>query len=152
MPDIPWSTPTRPAAGAEVYVMASRFETASLTGALRFFLKSPGIILQMRRAPGAHGVALRARVLRRTFLTLSAWEDRNALYRFAGSEPHRSSSRSAAAHTKEAGFVFWTVPASELPIGWAEAERRLAEAKKEKEEQKEQQTEQQTEEQKEGRG
>ncbi|MER5486569.1 DUF3291 domain-containing protein [Streptomyces sp. NPDC002812] len=127
MPDIPWSTPTRPAPGAEVYVMASRFETASLTGALKFFLRSPGIVLQTRKAPGAHGVALRARVLRRTFLTLSAWEDRDALYRFAGSEPHRSSSRAAAAYTKEAAFVFWTVPASELPIGWAEAERRLAE-------------------------
>ncbi|MET9851819.1 DUF3291 domain-containing protein [Streptomyces sp. NPDC006450] len=127
MPDIPWSTPTRPAPGAEVYVMASRFETTSLTGALRFFLRSPGIVRQMRKAPGAHGVALRARVLHRTFLTLSAWEDRDALYRFAGSEPHRSSSRAAAAYTKEAGFVFWTVPASELPIGWAEAERRLAE-------------------------
>ncbi|MFD6985855.1 DUF3291 domain-containing protein [Streptomyces sp. NPDC059956] len=133
MPDIPWSTPTRPAPGDEVYVMASRFETASLTGALRFFLKSPGIVLQMRKAPGAHGVALRARVLRRTFLTLSAWEDRAALYRFAGSEPHRSSARSAAAYTKEAGFVFWTVPASELPISWAEAERRLAEQAREQE-------------------
>ncbi|MFF3212409.1 DUF3291 domain-containing protein [Streptomyces sp. NPDC002886] len=133
MPDIPWSTPTRPAPGAEVYVMASRFETASLGGALRFFLKSPGIVLQTRKASGAHGVALRARVLSRTFLTLSAWEDRSALYRFAGSEPHRSSSRAAAAYMKEAGFVFWTVPASELPISWAEAERRLAEAATEKE-------------------
>ncbi|MFF1410293.1 hypothetical protein ACFVX6_11010 [Streptomyces sp. NPDC058289] len=36
----------------------------------------------------------------------------------------------AAAYTKEAAFVFWTVPASELPIGWAEAERRLAEQEK----------------------
>ncbi|MFD5145378.1 DUF3291 domain-containing protein [Streptomyces sp. NPDC058401] len=141
MPDIPWSTPTRPAPGAEVYVMASRFETVSLGGALKFLLKSPGIVLQTRKAPGAHGVALRARVLRRTFLTLSAWEDRDALYRFAGSEPHRSSSRAAAAYTKEAGFVFWTVPASELPIRWDEAERRLAEAEREKEEKKEEEKE-----------
>lgn len=109
--------------------MASRFETATLTGALRFFLKSPGIILQIRKAPGAHGVGLRARVFRRTFLTLSAWEDREALYRFARSEPHRSSSRAAAAYMKESEFTFWTVPAGELPISWAEAERRLAEQK-----------------------
>ncbi|MET9964296.1 DUF3291 domain-containing protein [Streptomyces sp. NPDC006326] len=127
MPDIPWSTPTPPAAGAELYVMASRFETETLIGALRFFLKAPGIIRQIRSAPGAHGVALRARVLRRTFLTLSAWEDRDALYRFARSEPHRSSSRAAAGFMKESAFTFWTVPASELPLGWAEAERRLVE-------------------------
>ncbi|MEV7447183.1 DUF3291 domain-containing protein [Streptomyces sp. NPDC091204] len=129
MPDIPWSRPTQAAPDAEVYVMASRFETAGLVGAVRFFLKAPGIVLQIRKAPGAHGVALRARVLRRTFLTLSAWEDRDALYRFAGSEPHRSSSRAAAAFTKESAFTFWTVRADELPIGWEEAERRLAEQK-----------------------
>ncbi|MFE6837915.1 MULTISPECIES: DUF3291 domain-containing protein [unclassified Streptomyces] len=129
MPDIPWSTPTQASPDAEVYVMASRFETATLAGAVRFFLKTPGIVLQIRKASGAHGVALRARVLRRTFLTLSAWEDRDALYRFAGSEPHRSSSRAASAHMKESAFTFWTVRASELPIGWEEAERRLAEQK-----------------------
>ncbi|MER7464453.1 DUF3291 domain-containing protein [Streptomyces sp. NPDC097981] len=126
MPDIPWSTPTPPAPGAEVYVMASRFETATLAGALKFFLRSPGIIRQIRRAPGAHGVALRARVFSRTFLTLSAWEDRDALYRFARSEPHRSGSRAAAAYMKESQFTFWTVPATALPVRWDEAERRLA--------------------------
>ncbi|WP_411101380.1 DUF3291 domain-containing protein [Streptomyces sp. cmx-4-9] len=127
MPDIPWFTPTPAAPGAEVYVMASRFETATLAGAVRFFLKAPGIVLQIRRAPGAHGVALRARVLGRTFLTLSAWEDRDALYRFARSEPHRSGSRAAAAYMKESAFTFWTVPAAGLPVRWDEAERRLAE-------------------------
>ncbi|MCJ1679365.1 DUF3291 domain-containing protein [Streptomyces sp. APSN-46.1] len=127
MPDIPWSTPTQAPTGAEVYVMASRFETATLLGAFRFFLKSPGIILQVRKAPGAHGVALRARVFSRTFLTVSAWEDREALYRFARSEPHRSSSRAASASMKESTFTFWSVPASELPITWAEAQRRLDE-------------------------
>ncbi|KOU32384.1 hypothetical protein ADK52_01365 [Streptomyces sp. WM6372] len=127
MPDVPWITPTPPAPGAEVYVMASRFETRTLAGAIRFFLKSPGIILQIRKAPGAHGVALRARVLGRTFLTLSAWEDPGALYRFARSEPHRSGSRAAAAFMRESAFTFWTAPASALPVSWAEAERRLAE-------------------------
>ncbi|WCD88063.1 hypothetical protein KPP03845_104467 [Streptomyces xanthophaeus] len=127
MPDIPWFTPTQADPGAEVYVMASRFETATLAGAVRFFLKTPGIIGQIRKAPGAHGVSLRARVLGRTFLTLSAWEDRDALYRFARSEPHRESSRKASAYMKESAFTFWTVPASGLPVSWAEAERRLAE-------------------------
>ncbi|MFI5666697.1 DUF3291 domain-containing protein [Streptomyces sp. NPDC051704] len=127
MPDLPWSTPTPPAPDAEVYVMASRFETRTLTGAFRFFLKSPGIILQIRKAPGAHGAALRARPFGRTFLTLSAWQDRDALHRFARSEPHRSSSRAAAAFMRESVFTFWTAPASALPVTWAEAEQRLAE-------------------------
>ncbi|MGW0395296.1 DUF3291 domain-containing protein [Streptomyces sp. NPDC003042] len=133
MPDIPWSTPTQAAPGAEVYVMASRFETATLTGAVRFLLKSPGIVRQVRKAPGAHGVALRARVLSRTFLTLSAWQDRDALHRFAGSEPHRSSSRAASEYMKESAFTFWTVPADAVPVSWAEAERRLAEQTRQRE-------------------
>ncbi|WP_030773751.1 DUF3291 domain-containing protein [Streptomyces sp. NRRL F-2664] len=127
MPDIPWSVPTPAEPGAEAHVMASRFETATLTGAIRFLLKAPGIVRQMRKAPGAHGVALRARLLQRTFLTLSAWEDRDALYRFARSEPHRTSARAAGAYMRESVFVHWTAPAAELPITWAEAERRLAE-------------------------
>ncbi|MFD7631820.1 DUF3291 domain-containing protein [Streptomyces sp. NPDC059851] len=125
MPDMPWTTPTPPAPDAEVYVMASRFETKTLLGAFRFLLRSPGIVLQIRKAPGAHGAALRARVGARTFLTLSAWENRDALYRFAGSEPHRSNSRAAAAFMKDSAFTFWTAPASALPVTWAEAERRL---------------------------
>ncbi|MEU8777757.1 DUF3291 domain-containing protein [Streptomyces sp. NPDC048606] len=127
MPDLPWTTPTAPHPDAEVHVMASRFETATLLGAVRFFLKAPGIIKQLRTAPGAHGAALRARVLGRTFVTLSAWADPEALHRFARAEPHRTSARAAAAHTKEAVFTYWTAPASALPIGWDEAERRLAE-------------------------
>ncbi|MET9699629.1 DUF3291 domain-containing protein [Streptomyces sp. NPDC006529] len=129
MPDIPWMTPSRPAPGAQVYVMASSFETTTLLGAVRFFLKAPGIVLQIRKAPGAHGAALRARVLGRIFLTLSAWEDRDALYRFARSEPHRTSSRAASAYMKESVFTYWTQDAAELPVSWAEAERRLAEEK-----------------------
>ncbi|MER5730535.1 DUF3291 domain-containing protein [Streptomyces sp. NPDC002138] len=129
MPDIPWMTPDRPAPGTEVYVMASRFETGTLMGAVRFLLKAPGIVLQIRKAPGAHGAALRARVFSRTFLTLSAWEDRDALYRFARSEPHRTSSRAASAYMKESAFTFWTADAADLPVSWAEAERRLAEQK-----------------------
>ncbi|MBW5480892.1 DUF3291 domain-containing protein [Streptomyces bambusae] len=127
MPDMPWTTPTPPASpDTEVYVMASRFETRTLLGALRFALRAPGIIGQIRKATGAHGAALRARIPRRTFLTLSAWQDRDALHRFAAGEPHRSSSRAAAAFMKESAFTFWTAKASDLPITWEEAERRLA--------------------------
>ncbi|MCB5178667.1 DUF3291 domain-containing protein [Streptomyces antimicrobicus] len=128
MPDIPWTTPTAPAPDAEVYLMASRFETRTLLDAVRFFLKAPGIVRQIRKAPGAHGAALRARVFGRTFYTLSAWQDRDALYRFARSEPHRSSSRALAASMKDSTFTFWTAPAAALPITWPEAVRRLADA------------------------
>ncbi|GAA3374229.1 hypothetical protein GCM10020367_37300 [Streptomyces sannanensis] len=126
MPDVSWFTPDRPAPHTEAYVMASRFETRTLFGAFRFFLKAPGILRQLRSAPGAYGATLRARPLRRTFLTLSAWESRDALYRFAGSDPHRSSARALRPLMRDSAFTCWAVDADGLPLGWDEAERRLA--------------------------
>ncbi|WP_433546173.1 DUF3291 domain-containing protein [Streptomyces sp. CA-294286] len=125
MPELPWFVPHRPAPHAEVHVMASRFETRTLRGALRFFARTPRIMWQIRTAPGAHGVTLRARPLRRTFWTLSVWESPEALYRFAGSDPHRSSARALKALMKESDFVSWTTDADALPLDWSDALQRL---------------------------
>lgn len=55
MPTLPWTAPAPPPAGAEVHVFASRFETRTLAGALRFFLRTPAVWRQVGRAPGAYG-------------------------------------------------------------------------------------------------
>ncbi|MFD6414801.1 DUF3291 domain-containing protein [Streptomyces sp. NPDC060194] len=128
MPDVPWFTPHRPDPEAELYVMASRFETRTLTGALRFLLGTPGILRQLRSAPGAHGAALRARPFRRTFLTLSVWESRDALHRFAGSGTHRATARRLAPLMRASAFTHWSAPADALPLSWGEATRQLDEA------------------------
>ncbi|MGW7416574.1 DUF3291 domain-containing protein [Streptomyces sp. NPDC054863] len=125
MPDLPWLTPHRPDPHTEGYAMASRFETRTLLGAFRFFARAPRIMWQIRTAPGAHGVTLRARPLRRTFWTLSVWESREALHRFAGSDPHRSSARALKALMKDSTFTFWSVDTDILPLTWDDALKRL---------------------------
>ncbi|MFE9258289.1 DUF3291 domain-containing protein [Streptomyces sp. NPDC006879] len=125
MPTLPWTVPNPPPSGVTVYVMASRFEVRSLRDVPRFFRHSMTVWNQIRQAPGAYGASLVARPWRRTFYTLSAWRDRDALYAFARTEPHLGVMRSMRSITSGSTFVFWQATAAELPIGWPEAMERL---------------------------
>ncbi|MFI7501007.1 DUF3291 domain-containing protein [Streptomyces sp. NPDC049687] len=127
MPTLPWTTVSTPAPDAEAFVMASRFEVRSLKDVPRFFLKSLAAWKQVSGAPGAYGASLIAEPLKRTFWTLSAWEDKDALYRYARTEPHRSVMHGLRPTMKDSVFTFWQVPAADLPIDWTDARRRLAE-------------------------
>lgn len=125
MPDVAWLVPHPPAPHTEAYAMASRFETLTLRGALRFLARTPRVMGQIRTAPGAHGVALRARPLRRTFWTLSVWETREALHRFAAGDPHRSTARALKPLMKESAFTYWLADTDTLPLTWDDALNRL---------------------------
>ncbi|GAB2722064.1 DUF3291 domain-containing protein [Streptomyces bullii] len=125
MPTLPWTVPDTPPRDTEVHVFASRFETRSLWGALRFFLRTPRVWWQVSRAPGAYGASLRAQPLRRTFWTLSAWESPDALKTFAHSGPHAPTSRGLASQMRDVKFASWNANSDDLPVGWAEALRRL---------------------------
>lgn len=124
MPALPWTT-VDPDPTGEVVVMASWFRVRRLRDVLPFFLDAMRVHRQVRAADGAVGVALEARLLRREFRTLSAWRDRAALNGLVGSEPHRSIMRRQRAAMEDSAFVFWTVPAEEVPT-WADAGQRLA--------------------------
>ena len=125
MPTLPWTVPNPAAPNTHAFVMASRFTVRS--GVLRFFLKSFAAWRQVRTAPGALGASLIAQPLKRTFFTLSAWQDRDALYAYAATEPHRSIMKDLRPTMKESTFTFWEVPVEQLPITWDDAKRRLAE-------------------------
>ncbi|MGM1075765.1 DUF3291 domain-containing protein [Streptomyces sp. H28] len=125
MPTLPWTVPNTPPPHTEVHVFASRFETRSLWGALRFFLKTPSIWWQVSRAPGAYGASLKAEPLRRTFWTLSAWESPKALSAFARSRPHGPTARKLSAHMRDSKFVSWSAKSDDLPVDWTEVQRRL---------------------------
>lgn len=125
MPTLPWVTPHPARPGTQAFVMASRFEVRSLKDVPGFFLKSLSAWGQVRRAPGALGASLEARPLRRVFYTLSAWESRDALYAYAGAEPHRSIMTGLRKTMSRSTFTFWEVPADRLPIDWGDAKHRI---------------------------
>ncbi|MEU1418883.1 DUF3291 domain-containing protein [Kitasatospora sp. NPDC005751] len=127
MPTIPWITPHPATPGTQAVVMASRFEVHSLGDVPRFLLKSYAVWRQIQSAPGALGASLIARPTKRTFYTLSAWESQQALQDFARAEPHRSIMTGLRSTMRESVFTYWQAPVEQLPVGWPEAHRRLAE-------------------------
>ncbi|GGX66569.1 hypothetical protein GCM10010358_21300 [Streptomyces minutiscleroticus] len=127
MPTLRWTTDNTPAPGTEAVVMASRLEVRSLADVPRFFLRSLAAWKQVKGAPGAFGASLVAEPLKRTFWTLSAWEDEKAVYAYARAEPHRTIMNGLRPTMSRSVFTFWQAPAADLPVDWAEARRRLAE-------------------------
>ncbi|HSY15918.1 MAG TPA: DUF3291 domain-containing protein [Jatrophihabitantaceae bacterium] len=131
MPTLPWVTPNKPEPETEALVMASRLQVKSLTDVPGFLFRSVFAWRQVRKAPGAYGASLIADLFHGVFWTLSAWESREALYRFSGSEPHRGIVKKLKPSMRVSYFTFWTVDTSQLPIKWKDAKQRLAQEQKE---------------------
>ncbi|MGW0665105.1 DUF3291 domain-containing protein [Streptodolium elevatio] len=127
MPTLRWITPNPAPAHTQVLVMASRFELTSLTHVPAFLVKSMSSWNQIKTAPGAYGASLIAQPLRRVFYTLSAWQNRDSLYRYAKADPHGDAMRAMRPAMRSFTHVFWEAGSGELPITWNEAKQRLAE-------------------------
>jgi Domain of unknown function (DUF3291) len=106
--------------------MASLLRLDSVRRVPGFLRSAMAIRQQVLSADGALGVSLNT-ALPRTFFTLSAWRDRDALNAFVRSEPHLSSMRRYRPAMADARFVFWSTTTDNLPPSWAEAQRRLQE-------------------------
>ncbi|MDL4817502.1 DUF3291 domain-containing protein [Actinomadura opuntiae] len=130
MPTLPWTPVAAADPEAGVTVMASRLEVRSLRHVPGFLLASLSLLRQARRSDGAHGVTLKAQLFGRTFWTLSAWRDEQAIKAYAAAEPHRSTMRAKRAVMRDSTFVFWRAKAADLPITWEEAQRRISESRK----------------------
>ncbi|MEV0197185.1 DUF3291 domain-containing protein [Nonomuraea sp. NPDC050691] len=125
MPTVPWTRVGVPA-HPETLIMASRLEVRSLRQVPGFLVASLRLLRQARQAPGALGVSLKAELLKRTFWTVSAWNDKAAVYAYSAAEPHKSTMRRQRAVMKESTFVFWTLPADQLPVAWDQVRERIA--------------------------
>jgi hypothetical protein len=110
-----------------VLVMTSRFEVKSTTNVPRFMFLALRAYFQALGAPGVVGVSLRAAPLKRSFWTLSSWQDEKQLREYSLSQPHRNIMRVLGPVTETARFVFFTAPASPVPT-WPDALQRLAAA------------------------
>jgi len=128
MPALPWSAAEPVDSDHECAVMASRLPLAHYRNIIGFLRATMKIRRQLATAEGLVGYALDAHPLGKTFWTVSAWESREALEAFSRADPHRSSVAAIRPRMRPTTFVFWTAPASELPIAWSEVRRRVAEA------------------------
>ena len=121
MPALPWIQVSEPDADATCIVMASRLPLTSYAHLPSFIRATTRIRRQLANAEGLLGYSLDAHVLSKTFWTLSAWRDQEALDRFARGEPHRSVMAATRPHMNSTTFVTWTTTGSELPAKWETA-------------------------------
>ena len=108
--------------------MASRFRLRRWRSVPRFLVDSLRVFRQVCATDGALGVSLVARPLRREFLTLSPWRDGAALRAPVGAEPHAGAMRRNRPAMAESVLTTWEAPTSDLPVPWAEAQRRISAA------------------------
>jgi len=107
-------------------VLASRLPLRSITRVPWFTGLTVSVLRQLERTDGLVGYSLRAQPLARTFWTLSAWTDPEALGAFVQELPHRAVMAKLRPHMGATRFARWTVPGSELPVAWDDATTRLA--------------------------
>lgn len=127
MPTLRWTSANPPAPDAEAFVMASRLEVRGLSDVPRFFVKTLAAWKQVKGAPGAYSASLLAEPFKGVFWTLSAWQDKDALYKYARTEPHKSVMTGLRPSMKHSAFTFWQTPAAGFALDWTDAKRRLAE-------------------------
>ena len=127
MPTPPWTAGTTVDPDHECVIMASRLPLARYRHIPRFLAATMTIRRQLAGAEGLVGYTLDAQLLRKTFWTLSAWQDQQALDAFSTASPHRRRVDEIRPRMDPTTFVFWTANASDLPPTWAEARRRIEE-------------------------
>ncbi|MCP3756983.1 DUF3291 domain-containing protein [Streptomyces sp. TBY4] len=130
MPTLPWIA-TSAAAGTagslpdEVLVLGSRLLLRRARDIPRFITAAQAIRRQVMAADGALGLSLRAEPFAKTFWTLSAWRDQEALDSFVEALPHERTMRDFHLRLRDPVFVTWTVPRGALPVDWSDAVSRI---------------------------
>lgn len=128
MPAIPWRRKLVAEHGREYLVMASRLPLRSIARVPWFVGLTVSVVRQLERTDGLVGYSLRAQPLAKTFWTLSAWTDDDALSTFVKELPHQAVMGKLRPHMSPTRFTTWKAPGSTLPISWDEAIERLRDA------------------------
>jgi heme-degrading monooxygenase HmoA len=105
--------------------MASRLPLRSHRTIPRFLGLTVSVARQLEGTSGLVGYSLLAQPMRKTFWTLSAWTDRDALDAFVRTMPHLAVMGKLRTHMGPTSFTTWMAPGNALPIAWDDAMERL---------------------------
>jgi hypothetical protein len=125
MPPLPWRTKLPAIPHQEYLVMASRLPLRSHRSIPRFLRLTVSVARQLEGTGGLVGYSLLAQPMRKTFWTLSAWTDSDALDAFVRTMPHLAVMGKLRAHMEPTRFTTWMTSGSTLPITWDDAIARL---------------------------
>jgi hypothetical protein len=130
MPALPWRDCQAVDPGRQYAAMASRLPLRAHRSVPGFLLDAMRIGGQLAHAPGLVGYALDAQPARKTFWTISVWEDEASLSRFAAADPHHLLTKGLAPQLGPGHFEFFQITGGDLPLDWDEVRRRLATVEK----------------------
>jgi hypothetical protein len=126
MPAMPWKTFSKPAEGQEYVALLSILPLKHFRTLPQFMLLTLQTQRQLARSKGLLGYALDADLFGLTFWTLSVWEDRQSIMRFAHAMPHDGIMKKLAPVMRQTQFIYWNVSAREIPPRWDAAKARAA--------------------------
>src|SRR5207249_2391318 len=89
MPALPWSWRATPDPDATYVVMFSKLPLRRARHIPGFLADTRRIQRQLANTDGLIGYALNAQLARKTFWTVSAWQDDESLRGFVATDPHR---------------------------------------------------------------
>ena len=122
---LPWVQTTLDHRQDEYHCLASQLPLNRYRDIPRFLLWTLRIRKQLKTAPGLIGYSLKADLFRKTFATLSAWENQNQMMNFVRSGAHQKMLADMKERLGPSQFVEWQAPASKLPLTWELASQKL---------------------------
>jgi hypothetical protein len=127
MPTLPWTSGPY-VDDAPLHVLTSTLPLNRYLDVPRFLHWTLKIRKQLRDAPGLAGYSLDARLPHKTFWTLSAWQDREAMEQFVRSGAHAAMLADMAGRLGPSRFVESTAARADLPLDWSAARQRVGNA------------------------
>ena len=118
MPALPWVQNQAVEPDRHYVAMASRLPLKGYRFIPGFLRDAMRIRRQLAETEGLVGYGLNAQLLRKTFWTFSVWNDRDALNRFAASDPHKRIIQGLRPRMDESRFEFFDVVGGEIPKDW----------------------------------
>ena len=129
VPALPWTTGSyNPTGDRELHVLTSTLPLTRYRDVPRFLRWAMQIRKQLVTTDGCAGYSLDARLLRKTFYTLSAWQHRDAMNRFVHCGRHAAMLADMAGRLGQSTFVESSTRPDGLPLDWAAAKQRLTNA------------------------
>jgi heme-degrading monooxygenase HmoA len=126
VPATPWTARTTPDSDATYVVMGTYLPLRGYRYIPRFLADSMKVRRQLAGTDGLIGYALDAKIGRKEFLTVSVWENREALDRFSKEEPHAAITRDKPKRMGPSKFRTWEATGAEVPVGWDAVRLHLA--------------------------
>lgn len=124
MPPMPWKALSKPAEGREYVALLSVLPLTHFRTLPQFMWLTIQTMRQLARSKGLLGYALDADIFGLNFWTLSVWEDRQSIMKFAHAMPHSGIMKKLAPVMRQTQFIYWNVSARDIPPRWDEAKAR----------------------------